>query len=68
MTESTYLDRMVEEKSELLDKTQKLRDFMKTDTFKEFDNYYQFLMKRQLDGMVVYLDALSRRIELDQTK
>ena len=59
-----YQKRVVEEKKELDEKIQKLKDFMHpTDTTKLDEVNYGLLMV-QLAAMESYTDALSRRIEL----
>ena len=59
-----YKQRVIDEKKELFNKTQKLIDFMYSDKYAELSAIDQGLLMVQLVAMQNYSDALSRRIEI----
>ena len=60
----TFLQRLENEKNELLDKVTKLAVFIASDKFKELSGANELLLKEQLVIMNDYLNILIIRIEL----
>ena len=59
----TFLDRLLIEKEDLLNRIAKLIDFLSSKNAQEKVGCFQFMtMKEQLNAMDKYLDALNRRI------
>lgn len=56
--------RMIEECKALIERTAKLEFFLDLDKKDSIDPKMLELMRRQLTGMIVYRDALVKRIEL----
>lgn len=50
------------EHNELVAKIKRLKEFMKTDTFKQLDKDDQMIMKEQKDAMKMYKRALDLRL------
>lgn len=55
--------RVVDESQQLLERLEKLRAFMGTNTFGALDQQEQLRLARQLDAMCDYARVLSERIE-----
>ena len=62
--ESTFLDRVIKEKTELAEKISKLKDFIENNPkFDELTNINRILLINQFNAMELYLYALDSRIE-----
>jgi hypothetical protein len=62
----TYKERLKKETEELMIKTNKLQDFMRTDTFYFLDRNKKDLLYKQLHAMLDYLQVLGLRCELEE--
>ncbi len=62
---STFLERLEQEESELLNKAAKLQEFIGTDAFEQLSEGNQYLLDKQLEAMTEYLNILGTRIELN---
>lgn len=58
-----YVERMVEERSQLAERTKKLQMFLESSTFKKLTQPEQIRLYRQLDAMCLYLYILCERLE-----
>lgn len=63
---STFLERLEQEKKELIDKSVLLNKFMKTEDFYNLSDANQYLLREQLELMLRYSSILNIRIELNQ--
>ena len=61
-----FVERMYEEKAGLDEKTIKLMDFVKSDSFEKLNKTRQQLLKAQLGAMEAYSEILLLRIELEK--
>ncbi len=61
-----YVQRMVEEQAQLKERIIKLNTFLKSNKFNELDDYQKSLLIRQREGMCVYFETLSARLELNK--
>ncbi len=61
-----FVQRMVEEQAQLKEKIVKLNTFLKSNKFNELDDYQKSLLIRQREGMCVYFETLSARLELNK--
>lgn len=57
-----YVNRMITEEYELLDKIHKIFDFSNTEEFDKLDEYKQNMLRKQNRFMLGYLHALRERI------
>lgn len=57
-----HQERVVEEKKQLDEKLDKLTEFLKTDTFKNLNEYERERLERQHEYMTGYSDVLAERI------
>ena len=64
----TFLDRLIIEKTELLDKIIKLSNFVYSPKNKDLSQANIILLQKQLESMKNYCDILTIRIELLQQK
>ena len=64
---SDYLSRIKKEKKELVDKLQKLEDFVYSDDFAKLPDESKELLFRQRTAMTDYRDVLAERIEFADT-
>lgn len=62
---NTFVTRMVEERTELLGRIDRLSAFMETEDFKNLDLIKKCLMGEQLHAMKMYAKYLSERIDLE---
>jgi hypothetical protein len=60
---SDFKSRLIDEKDQLQDKTEKLDAFLKSDKSNEIDNVQRDLLLIQLSSMITYLNVLTIRIE-----
>lgn len=60
----TFLDRLINERSELAEKIEKLQQFINTKNFGDLSLANRLLLEKQVIHMKEYLDILSIRIEL----
>jgi len=63
---NTFVTRMVEERTELLGRIDRLSAFMETEDFKNLDLIKKCLMGEQLHAMKMYAKYLSERIDLEK--
>lgn len=61
-----FVQRMIEEQSELKERFTKLNTFLKSSKFAELDDYNKSLLLRQREAMAVYFETLTARIALNQ--
>lgn len=61
-----YVQRMVEEQAQLKERIIKLNTFLKSNKFNELDDYQKSLLIRQREGMCVYFETLTARLELNK--
>lgn len=57
-----FIQRLIEEKNQLLDRVTKLSAFTGSDGFKKLDVTDQYLLYEQLNHMNIYLSILVRRL------
>lgn len=60
---STFLERLVAERDELVEKMEKLTLFLKSDIFMNMNDYSRDLLMEQYRIMISYVDCLNRRIK-----
>ena len=60
---STFLERLVAERDELVEKMEKLTLFLKSDIFMKMNDYSRDLLMEQYRIMISYVDCLNRRIK-----
>lgn len=61
-----FVERMIEEQAQLKERVVKLNTFLKSNKFNELDDYQKSLLLRQREGMCVYFETLSARVELNK--
>ena len=61
---NTFLERLKQEEIELAGKAIKLKDFISTEKFNELSEGNQYLLVKQLEVMIEYINILGTRIEL----
>ena len=59
-----FMQRVQEELNELVEKRQRLEDFIQSEAFAKLSENSQELLKEQSDHMYGYINVLRRRIEL----
>ena len=59
---SDFKERLKEEKTDLNEKMQKLRDFIASENFKKIDNVQMTLLNIQIKAMETYSQCLLERI------
>ena len=59
-----FKTRLVEEAKQLMEKLEKLREFIKSNKFPLLSSTNQSLLKIQCTAMATYLECLSARIDL----
>lgn len=64
----TFVDRLIIEHSELIDKQEKLNKFFDTDIFKNLSSTKQHLLQAQFGAMLAYSQILTERIKLEQSE
>lgn len=57
-----FVQRMIDEASELKEKLTKLNIFLKSRQFTDLDDYQRALLIRQREAMSVYFETLSARL------
>lgn len=62
------IDRVKEEMNQLEIKKQKLSDFIASEKFTTLSDKHQFLLKRQLELQILYIDILKQRLKLFESK
>lgn len=60
-----FVERMIEEQSELKERLVKLNAFFINKKFAELDDYNKSLLFRQREAMAVYFETLTARIALN---
>lgn len=60
-----FVQRMIEEQSDLKEKLVKLNAFLKSPKVLELDEYQKSLLIRQREAMCVYFETLSARLQLN---
>lgn len=60
----SYIERMVNEKSDLDNLIQRLTAFIEAPVFRELNETHKYLLRMQLSHMQAYSDILKYRIEL----
>ena len=63
-----FIDRVKEELNQLEIKKQKLSEFITSEEFSTLSDIYKFLLKKQLDVQILYIDILKQRLKLMETK
>lgn len=61
---SSFLDRLLIEERELVDKVAKLETFMKSDGYSKLPLHHKYLLNKQNEVMKEYLNILSARISI----
>lgn len=59
---STFKERLIEEKAQLSEKLEKLRDFIASEKFQEIDSVQMTLLNIQVKAMETYSQCLLERI------
>ena len=59
-----FIDRVKEELNQLEIKKQKLSEFIKSEEFIKLSDTHKFLLKKQLDVQILYIDILKQRLKL----
>lgn len=62
------IDIVKEEMNQLEIKKQKLSDFIASEKFTTLSDKHQFLLKRQLDVQILYIDILKQRLKLFESE
>lgn len=62
------IDRVKEEMNQLEIKKQKLSDFIASEKFTTLSQVHKFLLKKQLDVQILYIDVLKQRLKLFESK
>lgn len=65
---SNFIERLLQEETELNEKKAKLESFINTDGFKTIDEEQQSLLKIQLNIMNAYSECLNQRLILINNK
>jgi hypothetical protein len=65
---STFIERLLQEETELNEKKAKLQTFIDSDGFKNVDKEQQSLFKIQLNAMATYSECLNQRLILINNK
>lgn len=66
--QEAFVQRMIDEQSDLKEKLVKLNTFLKSNKFAELDDYSKSLLIRQREAMCVYFETLSARLVLSITE
>ena len=61
---NTFLERLKQEEIELAGKAIKLKNFISIEKFNELSEGNQYLLVKQLEVMIEYINILGTRIEL----
>lgn len=61
------IDRVKEELNQLEIKKQKLTEFIASEKFSTLSDTHKFLLKKQLDVQILYIDILKQRLKLFET-
>lgn len=64
MANIDVIDRVKEELNQLKIKKQKLTEFIKSEKFIKLSDTHKFLLKKQLDVQILYIDILKQRLKL----
>lgn len=62
------IDRVKEELNQLTIKKQKLSDFIASEKFTTLSDTHKFLLKKQLDVQILYIDILKQRLKLFESE
>ena len=62
-----FIDRVKEELNQLEIKKQKLTEFIASEKFSTLSDIHKFLLKKQLDVQILYIDILKQRLKLFET-
>ena len=62
------IDRVKEELSQLEIKNQKLSDFIKSEEFIKLSDKHKFLLFKQLEVQILYIEILKLRLKLIESK
>ena len=68
MKGNTHYDSVKEELKQLESKKQKLSEFIKSEEFIKLSDKYKFLLFKQLEVQILYIDILKQRLKLIETK
>ena len=58
------IDRVKEELNQLEIRKKKLTEFIKSEEFIKLSDTHKFLLKKQLDVQILYIDILKQRLKL----
>lgn len=64
MKGNTHYDSIKEELKQLEIKKQKLSEFIKSEEFIKLSDIYKFLLKKQLEVQILYIEILKLRLKL----
>lgn len=59
-----FIDRVKEELNQLEIKKQKLSEFITSEEFIKISDTHKFLLKKQLEVQILYIDILKQRLKL----
>lgn len=62
------IDRVKEEMNQLEIKRQKLTEFIASEKFTKLSDTHKFLLKKQLDVQISYIDILKQRLKLFESE
>lgn len=64
MKGNTHYDRIKEELKQLEIKKKKLTEFITSENFTKLSDTHKFLLKKQLEVQILYIDILKQRLKL----
>lgn len=68
MKNINVIDRVKEEMNQLEIKKQKLSDFIASEKFTTLSATHKFLLKKQLEVQILYIDILKQRLKLFESE
>ena len=68
MKDNTYYDSIKEELNQLEIKNQKLSDFIKSEEFIKLSDKHKFLLFKQLEVQILYIEILKLRLKLIESE
>lgn len=68
MKGNAYYDSIKEELNQLEIKNQKLTEFITSEKFTKLSDTHKFLLKKQLEVQILYIDILKQRLKLFESE